>query len=207
MYSKAQENLYRYSSENADEPVSNIRFQHYYEVQKFGISRIDQALLTVKIPTQFRRSDTEHVTIVSIDDATGRLDTREFFCDISNVPEIFPEASVEFDEIASTDDVIVNKFGITNSNVSAKFSIEENATMSMPSENRTLYVNCTNEAVSCVELKCILGPFVSSLSVAKLTLNLQLSNFSGMFVLLYTDYLYRLSINKEKAHVVCIFCS
>ncbi|XP_020284069.1 integrin alpha-PS4-like [Pseudomyrmex gracilis] len=173
---KVQQNLYRYSSENA---MSNIKFQHYYEVQKFGISPIDQALLTVKIPTQFRRSDTEHATIVSIDDATGRLNGNEFFCNISNVAKISPEASGKFNKTAYTDDAIVDQFGITNTNVNAKFSIEENATMSIPFENRTLYVNCTNEAVSCVELRCVLGPFESSSSVAKLTLDLQLSNFSA----------------------------
>lgn len=51
--------------------------------------------------------------------------------------------------------------------------------MNVPSENRTLYVNCTNSAVECLQIDCRLGPFLSSLSVAKflITLDLQLSNF------------------------------
>lgn len=179
---KAQENLYSYLRENEEKPLSDIRFQHFYEVQKFGASPIKEIMLTVKIPTHLRRRDAVDVAIVSINDTIGKMDGYEFYCSDSNQTEVLSESSrVAFSrKIASTDDAIVtNASSVASKNTHAKFSIEEDAPLNVPSENRTLYINCTNNAVECVRITCRLGPFLSSLSVAKflVTLDLQLSSF------------------------------
>ncbi|XP_011872800.1 PREDICTED: integrin alpha pat-2-like [Vollenhovia emeryi] len=174
---KAQENLYSYLRENEKKSLSDIRFQHFYEVQKFGVSPIEEAMLTVKIPTYFRRSNAEDVAIVNVNDIIGIMDGYQFYCSDSNQTEVL---SVALNKIASTNDVIVmNTSSIASNNTHAKFSIEEDTPMHVPSENRTLYINCTSDAVECVQITCRLGPFLSSLSVAKflVTMDLQLSSF------------------------------
>lgn len=150
-------------------------------MQKFGASPIEEVMLTVKIPTYLRRYDAEDVMIVSINDTVGRMDGYQFYCSDSNQTELISMAS---NKIASTDDVIImNSSIVTSNNTHAKFSIEEDTPMNVPSENRTLYINCTNNAIECVKITCRLGPFLSSLSVAKflVTLDLQLSSFPGKY--------------------------
>ncbi|XP_070157103.1 integrin alpha-PS4 isoform X2 [Polyergus mexicanus] len=174
---KAQENLYSYlrDEESAEKPLNSIRFQHFYEVQKFGASPIEEIVLTVKIPTHIRRShDTENIAIVSINDTIGRMDAYQFYC--SDLNETYG-LSVMSERIAATDNAILVKS--VENDTHARFSIEEDSPMYVPSENRTLYVNCTNSAIKCTRIDCRLGPFLSSLSVAKflVTLDLQLSNF------------------------------
>ncbi|XP_072762509.1 integrin alpha-8 isoform X2 [Anoplolepis gracilipes] len=173
---KAQGDLYSYlrNEESEKKLLNSIRFQHFYEVQKFGASPIEEAVLTVKIPTHIRRShDTGDIAIVSINDTIGRMDAYEFYCSDSNETD---GVSIASKKIASTNNEILVS---AENNTHARFSIEEDAPMNVPSENRTLYVNCTNSAVECLQIDCRLGPFLSSLSVAKflITLDLQLSNF------------------------------
>ncbi|XP_011062197.1 PREDICTED: integrin alpha-PS4-like [Acromyrmex echinatior] len=173
---KAQENLYSYLREDEKKPLNGIRFQHFYEVQKFGASPIEEVILTVKIPTHLRRPDAKDVMIISINDTIGRMDGYQFYCSDSNQTEVL---SITSNKIVSINDVIVNSSSVASNNTHAKFSIEENTQMNVPSENRTLYINCTSNAIECVHIVCRLGPFLSSLSVAKflVTLDLQLSNF------------------------------
>lgn len=172
--------MYSYLRENEKESLNDIRFQHLYEVQKFGASPIEEAILTVKIPMRFRRQDTEDVAIVSINDTIGIMDGYQFYCDSKQTEVI----SVALNKIISMDDVIViNSSNIAENNTHAKFSIEEDTPLNVPSENRTLYINCTSNAIECVQITCRLGPFLSSLSVAKflVTLDLQLSSFPGKY--------------------------
>ncbi|XP_024893200.1 integrin alpha-9-like [Temnothorax curvispinosus] len=175
---KAKENLYSYLRENEKESLNDIRFQHFYEVQKFGASPIEEAILTVKIPMHFRRHGAEDIAVVNINDTIGIMDGHQFYCSYSNQTEV-PAA---LNKIVSTDDVIVmNSSNIASKNTHAKFSIEEDTPMNVPSENRTLFINCTSNEIECVQITCRLGPFLSSLSVAKflVTLDLQLSRFSA----------------------------
>ncbi|KAL6431766.1 hypothetical protein ACFW04_007349 [Cataglyphis niger] len=176
---KAQENLYSYlrDEENEEKPLNSVRFQHFYEVQKFGASPIEEAVLTVKIPTHIRQShDTGDIAIVSINETIGRMDAYQFYCSDSNETDSELSVASERIIIASTDNAILKS---AENDTHARFSIEENTPMYMPSENRTLYVNCTNSAIKCARIDCRLGPFLSSLSVAKflVTLDLQLSKF------------------------------
>ncbi|KAL0127515.1 hypothetical protein PUN28_003059 [Cardiocondyla obscurior] len=173
---KAQENLYSYLRENEKKSLNDIRFQHFYEVQKFGASPIEEAMLTVKIPMYFHRHDAGDVTIVNINDIIGIMDGYQFYCSDLNQTEVLSDG---LNKIVSRDNVIVNSSSIANNDTHAKFSIEENTPINVPSENRTLYINCTSDVIKCVQISCRLGPFLSSLSVAKflVTLDLQLSSF------------------------------
>lgn len=178
--------MYSYLHEHEKKPLNDIRFQHFYEVQKFGVSPIEEVMLIVKIPTHLRRHNAENIAIVNINETIRRIDGYEFYCsDYSNQIEIPPLASLYRKNFIKrfTDDVTMNSSSVANNNTHAKFSIEEDTPMNVPSENRTFYINCTNNAIQCVQITCRLGPFLSSLSVAKLlvTLDLQLSSFPGKY--------------------------
>lgn len=176
--------MYSYLREDEKKPLNDIRFQHFYEVQKFGASPIEEVMLVVKIPTYLRRHDAEDVAIVNINETISRMDGYQFYCSDSNQTEVLSAASLRRKKIASTDDVIVmNSSSVARNNTHAKFSIEEDTPINVPSENRTLYINCTSNAIQCVQITCRLGPFLSSLSVAKflVTLDLQLSSFPGRY--------------------------
>lgn len=178
---KAQENLYSYVRKDEEKPLDNIRFQHFYEVQRFGASPIEEVALVVQIPIYWRHG-TEVIKIININDTIGKMDGHQFYCSDSDQTD-WP--IVEAKKIAAKNNaIVINSSNTVDNSVNAKFSVEEGTLINVPFENRTLYVNCTNIAVQCARIDCKLGPFVSSLSVAKLliTLDLQLANFHGKYI-------------------------
>lgn len=129
-------------------------------------------LLTVKIPTEIRQSN-QDITIVDINDIIAFMNGLEFYCnEISSETEVFSAYS---ENLISSDAIT------ESSNDNAR--TETDASVHVPSENRTLYINCSSNVVECTEIFCTMGPFVSSLSVARFiaTLELQLANFPGKY--------------------------
>jgi len=170
---KAQENLYSYLLEK--EPPCSIRFQHLYEIQTFGVSRIEEAIFTVHIPIRIRRSNAKNVDIIDINNIIGIIDEHQFYCnDIINQNNVLIAPPLE--KIASA--MLVDSSNVGDNNTNAR--TELNARMY---ENRTLYINCSNNAIECIQIDCILGPLASSLSVARfrVILDLQLANFPGKY--------------------------
>lgn len=127
----------------------------------------------MKIPTHIWQTDTERITIVDINDITGRMNGYEFHCDSQQIKFSFASKKI----VSTHTAIMTNSSSIANDNTYAKFSTPIN----IPSENRTVYINCTTSAVYCAQFDCRLRPFSSFLSVAKLliTLDLQRSNFPG----------------------------
>ncbi|KAL6264541.1 hypothetical protein P5V15_004646 [Pogonomyrmex californicus] len=168
---KARESLY--SCLHEKRPPSRIKFQHFYEVHKFGVSPIQEAMLTIQIPTHIWHPRFGEVTIVNIKDVTGKMDRYKLHCSDSHRVEMLKK-------IASMHKNIVN-LSHANNNAQVKFSTEENPLINVLSENRTVYINCTNAGVYCAHFDCRLRPFLNPLSVAKIiiTLDLQWLNFPG----------------------------
>lgn len=158
----------------ANERILNgIRFQHFYEVQNFGISPVEEAVLILKIPTHIWRGDTGRIAIVNINNIIGKMDGHELHCNSHQT-----EFSFALKKTVSTHKIIIkNSSSIANKSTHAKFSIN------VPAETRTFYVNCTSNAVHCAQFDCRLRPFINSLSVAKflVTLDLHRSKFPGKY--------------------------
>jgi len=170
---KAQESLYSYLRQDKKEPPSSIRFQHFYEIQTFGVSPIEETILTVKIPTHIRRFNTKNIAIININDIIGIIDGHQFYCnDIISQSDIL---IASFEEISSS--MLVESSNVEDNNTNARNEV--NAMY----ENRTLYINCSSNAIECIQVDCSLGPFMSSLSVARfqIILDLQLANFPGKY--------------------------
>ncbi|XP_067204959.1 integrin alpha-9-like [Linepithema humile] len=165
---KTQGNWYSYLREGKETPPDSVRFQHFYKVQNFGASAVEEAVLTVKIPTHIRLPGIGEIAIVNIGDL--EMNGQELFCGYSSQTEVSTSVVEEITE---------NTIAVNSSSANGtKFSIE-GAPMNALSENRTFYINCTNNAIRCEQIDCRLGPFLSSLHVAKflVTLDLQVKNF------------------------------
>ncbi|KAK2575747.1 hypothetical protein KPH14_003637 [Odynerus spinipes] len=175
---KAQEDLYSYFQKDEDDEKypQSIRFQHIYEVQKFGTSPINEAVLIVEIPTHWK-SNNYDIELISINQIIAHKDGHFLEC-----------IDLDYSKISQTSTIgITNEFDIKNKSVESfttnvtknksheKLTLKEIIPTNIPPENRTLFINCTNPMILCKQLKCELNSFISSLSVAKLILTLDLN--------------------------------
>ncbi|XP_015431891.1 PREDICTED: integrin alpha-5-like, partial [Dufourea novaeangliae] len=165
---KTQDDLYSYFGK-VQHQLNDIQFEHVYEVQKFGVSPLEEVVLTISIPTYWKHS-TEDIQIINLNKTTGYMDGQQLYCTHSNVT---PSVSlISIPNIYSAH---------SNLSVQEKFKTKTNFSMSLPPVNRSLYLDCANTNVQCTYLECKLSPFTSSLSVAKVTLmlDLYLKNFKS----------------------------
>ncbi|XP_032691162.1 integrin alpha-9-like isoform X2 [Odontomachus brunneus] len=171
---KAQVNSYSYSRENKEMPLENVKYQHFYEIQRFGVSPIEEVTLTMRIPTHWQHS-TGNIVIANISSVISILDGSPFHCGDFN----HNDAPLIDDSTIASLALVTNSSYIASNNTHANFSSGENTLIDVPPANRTLYVNCTNNSVRCKQISCKVGPFPNTLSVAKLliTLDLQVLNF------------------------------
>ncbi|XP_043271605.1 integrin alpha-8-like [Venturia canescens] len=176
---KSQDPIHSYFNKEGDTKLDVIRFQHIWEVQKFGKSPIDESSLAVLLPTYW--NDEGHGTeIIRISQVFGLMEGRQFFCtDYKNRTD--DEETMVVDSLVDQNATI--SAGASNSRIKnhamERFSIEETPSSNLPPDSRTIYLNCTNPTVTCTQINCALGTFASSLTVAKLvvTIDLQLKNF------------------------------
>lgn len=162
---KAQENLYSYfQKDKEDEKYSqNIRFQHIYEVQTFGASPINEATLIVEIPTHWK-SNTYDMELIGIEQIIAHKDGHLLQCSNSSYSHTFETPTME----------IIGELDITHKSARSLLdTMKEMTPINVPPANRTLFINCTNPMITCVQLECVLNSFTSS-SVVKLTLKLDL---------------------------------
>lgn len=170
---------YSYSRENEEAPPKNVRFQHFYEVQRFGVSPIEEVDLILRIPTRWQHGAGD-IVIANVNSVVGVMDGSQFYCDNFNRTDVplFDDSS----KLVSAAFIVAESPPrVKDNRTRANFSSGEGAPMDVPSANRTLYVNCTSNAVRCKQVNCKVGPFLSTMSVAKLliTLDLQVPNFHG----------------------------
>lgn len=176
LFSKAQMSSYSYIRENKKMRLDNVRYQHFYEIQRFGVSPIEEVTLIMRIPTHWQHS-TGDIVIANISSVISILDGSPFHCgDLNHI-----DAPLIDDFKIASAALVADLSHVASNSTHANFSSEENTLIDVPPANRTLYVNCTNNAVRCKQISCKVGPFPSTLSVAKLliTLDLQVPNFHG----------------------------
>ncbi|XP_023288671.1 integrin alpha-8 [Orussus abietinus] len=180
---KAQEDLYSYFHRDEEERLRSIRFQHIYEVQKLGVSPIEESVLSVLMPTHVMDENRPR-QIVNVNETIGYKDGRHLFCTVTN-QSADPDPKGQFlsgvfrNNQYSISNEMRNYFsGVKGQEGKSNDSEKDNQLLNVPRENRTLFINCTNPAVLCANISCSLGSFESSLSTVKLlvTLDLQLSN-------------------------------
>lgn len=176
---KAQYDLYSYFLETEDKKLNSIQFQHIYEIQKFGASPINEVILTLSIPTFWKQSIGD-IQIININDITcSYMDNQPFHC-------------IYLNSTVST--TLIDNFKIYTANTekSEKFITDSNFSINFPPKNRSLYVDCINDNVKCTYIKYKLGPFINSLSIAKLSLILDfnLSNLKCKILFNMLIYFY-----------------
>lgn len=183
IFRKSQDVIHSYFNKEGDEKLDVRRFQHIYEVQKFGQSPIDESSLNVLLP-MYWDDEGYRTEIIRISQTFGLMEGKQFFCtDSSNSTS--DDDSLAIDSLVQQDVTRIEQ--VRNSSdrnrTMERFSIEETTSSNLPPDSRTIYLNCTNPAITCAQISCKLGTFASSLTVAKLviTLDLELKNFRRKF--------------------------
>ncbi|XP_074104924.1 integrin alpha-9 isoform X2 [Cotesia typhae] len=158
---KAQEDLYSYfnDTENA---LDTMRFDHIYEVRKFGATSIEQAILKVLIPTHLIDSDN------TIDIAT--INRTEL-----SLPKTMINRHNSFCSNGTIEDHTEFKY---DDNYSVeKINIKDNI-VNVLTNDRTFYVNCSNPLIICTTIYCVLQTSLNLSTVAeiKFTMDLKIKN-------------------------------
>ncbi|KAI4497467.1 hypothetical protein M0802_007478 [Mischocyttarus mexicanus] len=160
---KAEDNLYSYLQKD-EESKQNIRFRHIYEVQKFGQSPIDEAALTIEIPTRWNSTDYD-IELISINKTDAHMEGNTLSLKISDMDKLDVDNSSTI-----SSEGILKKITTFASNASL--------------ENRILFMNCSNPNIMCKKIECKLIPFTSSLSVAQIIiiLDFKVSNILSSYL-------------------------
>ncbi|XP_015183768.1 PREDICTED: integrin alpha-PS4-like isoform X2 [Polistes dominula] len=172
---KAQDNVYSYSQED-EESLQNIRFKHIYEVQKFGLSPINEATLSIEIPTRWKSTDYD-IELISINQTIAYMDGNILNLKINDMDDCQNcQTNVKLHD--------ENQFNFNNTPIiiSSDDSLKKSTNASL--ENRVLFMNCSNQQIVCKKIECTLNPFISSLSVAQLiiTFDFKVSNIVSSFL-------------------------
>ncbi|KAG7202815.1 hypothetical protein KM043_009972 [Ampulex compressa] len=177
---KAQENTYSYLMKGEEKQLDRIRFQHVYEVQKFGDTPVENAILIINIPTHFKYANGD-VEIISINQTIGLKDGQQFYCTNMGSKQL-SSALTTMNSKLENETAVLHSSKIRKNSTHAEYSTEDYPLINLPPPSRSLYINCTIDGIKCQQIECKLGSFISFLSVAKLslTLDLQLLNFRHM---------------------------
>ncbi|XP_053994566.1 integrin alpha-5-like [Hylaeus volcanicus] len=159
---KVNGDSYSYFYKNEKEQLTNLQFEHIYEVQKFGVSPIDKVILAISMPTYWKDSSGD-IPIININKTIGQMNGQQFNCMHSNYT---PSTS-----LIDRPKIPPINFDL---DTQEKFTLATNFSINLPPENRSVYINCTNTNVHCTYIQCNLGPFTDFSSVAKLSLVLDL---------------------------------
>ncbi|XP_014607797.1 PREDICTED: integrin alpha-8-like [Polistes canadensis] len=172
---KAPDNVYSYSQED-EGSLQNIQFKHIYEVQKFGQSPINEAALTIEIPTLLKSTDYD-IELISINQTSAHMDGNILNLKINDMDD-----SKDFQtNIKFLGD---GQFDVNNTSIITSPGNSLKKTTNASLENRVLFINCSNQQIVCKRIECKLNPFTSSLSVAQLiiTLDFKVSNILSSFL-------------------------
>ncbi|XP_046822776.1 integrin alpha-8-like isoform X2 [Vespa crabro] len=187
---KAQDNVYSYSWKD-EKNSQNIKFKHIYEVQKFGRSPINEAILMVEIPTYWKNKDYD-IELININHTIAHMDGNILKLKINDLDHCKNCQTFKRETINE----FIDEFDMNNKSVNiytrneTKIKYEENFTnteklvINTPVENRILFINCSNPMIVCKQVECKLNPFTSSLSVAQLiiTLDFKLLNIPSFML-------------------------
>ncbi|XP_035732540.1 integrin alpha-8-like isoform X2 [Vespa mandarinia] len=187
---KAQDNVYSYSRKD-EKNSQNIKFKHIYEVQKFGRSPINEAILMVEIPTYWKNKDYD-IELININHTIAHMDGNILKLKINDLDHCKNCQTFKRETINE----FIDEFDMNNKSVNiytrneTKIKYEENFTnteklvINTPVENRILFINCSNPMIVCKQIECKLNPFTSSLSVAQLiiTLDFKLLNIPSFML-------------------------
>ncbi|KAF5292281.1 hypothetical protein FQA39_LY03315 [Lamprigera yunnana] len=196
---KSVEHSYSYS--NNTRGLSN--FTQTYQIEKFGVSTIDEVSLEIQIPTHFIYK-TELTRMVQLYAPEGYHAQQPIFCQ-SNIRYILENSVNDMDylydvdnvdDVTTTTELSTSKKPTENGNSIPLNSHLKRKTRQALSDlpdgtvensfpfNRTLYINCSNPDIVCASVNCSVGPFKvkqnSAILQLKMILNVSsISRFLG----------------------------
>lgn len=179
-----------------------MRFDHIYEVRKFGATSIEQAILKVLIPTHLMDGDNK-IDIVTINRTELSLpktmiNRHNSFCSNGTIED---RTEFKYDDNYSVE----------------KINIKDNF-MNVLTDDRTFYVNCSNPLIICTTIYCVLQTPLNLSTVAeiKFTMDLKIKNLRGNIIYLfnklfqeitavyYFHFICREYIGRKRYSLLCI---
>lgn len=154
IYRNAYETSYSCFDNEKKQKLEIIKFQHVYQVHKFGVTPIMQSHLAISIPT--------HI----IDDKNKKK------IEIAKIDR----TDISLHEFIDGQNSYCVQEKINNTYKTSNYSkINSN------SNNYTLYINCTNPLIICTTISCFLESSSNALTIGNvaITMELQLRNFTG----------------------------
>ena len=167
VFRKTQEDSYSYSTEDGNDSPKNIKFEHLYEIQKFGTCAIEEVIITLEVPT-FLKEEYNELEITQLIKVTGFVNKEEVSCVDLNKEKVI-SLMEEYNSI--------NLSGLEKTKTEGfeMFHVGENPLKYNPPENRTLYINCSNPTISCITINCKLSGLSNSTNT-KLVLTMELQS-------------------------------
>ncbi|XP_008555233.1 integrin alpha-PS4 isoform X2 [Microplitis demolitor] len=158
---KAQEDLYSFFNDT-ESTLDIIRFEHVYEVRKFGATSIEQSVLKVLIPTHLVIDEKNTIEIATINRTELSL----------------PKTMINRYNSFCTEGIVENRTGLGDNNFIENVITKDNL-LNILTKDRTFYVNCSNPSIICTIFYCVLQtPLnLSTIAEVKFTLDLKLKNF------------------------------
>lgn len=174
---KTNVDWYSYMATEKVERPLKIIFQHTYEIKNHEVTPLAEALLSISIPTHLIKDDNE-IEIVKLNETVGDLDGEKFNC--QNSDEALNTISSRLDATVMPNWLMSENSSRMIVQTENKFTSIDGKIFSASPDNRTVYINTTNPSVKWKTVDCIIGPFRTARSAAKvvLTFELLLSNFT-----------------------------
>lgn len=140
-----------------DKKFKPVTVKQIYEIWKIGLTPIQESVVIIHVPMYWKEEKITKVRQVQVS-----VDGQLHECD-----ELFSiESNLTFSEIDIKSD--------------------RNSSLIIPSEERTIFINCTSQNITCQKFACKLGPLLKTQSLATLTMTIdfQLPHSTGNFFFL-----------------------
>ncbi|XP_046751048.1 integrin alpha-9-like [Diprion similis] len=168
----SEETLYPYTLSGPAEDLPNIRFRHTFGIRNDEITPIEQALVSVSVPTHWVASGNEDVEIVRLNETRGGISKPGEDMDTKILLQVTDVEALSSNAIMMSEWLPDKE----SSKTETDFAKVNGQVFAASAENRTLFMNCTNPAFKCTTVSFELGPLKQSTATLDLVLDIFFSN-------------------------------
>ncbi|XP_072391133.1 integrin alpha-PS4-like [Diabrotica undecimpunctata] len=169
--------------------VSTSLLTHTYKIEKFGASSLEKLIVKLQVPKEYHEAGKKPVKfLISIAPVEITFGGQSFKCNVNGTEET---AEVTTKTILNSDDSIetskkrrrrqveiYKQISDSRQNEDIKVDDEEVQIIA----NKTLFLNCSSEGVTCFEAVCSFGPYSQENTPASVTLRMtvNITEIAGM---------------------------
>uniref|UniRef100_A0A6P7GBD7 Integrin alpha-PS3-like n=1 Tax=Diabrotica virgifera virgifera TaxID=50390 RepID=A0A6P7GBD7_DIAVI len=170
--------------------ISTSLLTHTYKIEKFGSSSLETLKVKFQVPQEYHEAGKQPVRFLSIAPVEIIFGGQSFKCNVNGTEESAEVTTIK--NILNIDDTIIEpskrrrrrqvetfkQVSDTRKKEDIMVDDEEYEVIA----NKTLYVNCSSEGVTCFEAVCSFGPYNKEFTPASVTLRMtvNITAISGM---------------------------